>query len=310
MTNYIIRRLVIAFITLMLSVIGVGLLIHIVPGDPVMVMLGKNGGSATPEQIENMRRVLGLDKPVWLQTLNYVKGVLSGDMGQSMFTDQPVGKTLFNVLPATLALAFSAMVVAVGVGLPLGFFAAYKHNTWVDNILMLVAVLGVSIPQFWLGLILLLFFSLTLGWLPVAGDDYRSLILPAITLGVTFSAIVARMTRSSMIEVFSEDFMRTARAKGLTQRQTLWRHVLRNTMIPVVTVMGLQFANLLAGTIVVESVFALPGIGRLILQSISNRDVIVVRDIVTLLVGMVVVINFVIDILYAVIDPRLRAKDV
>ena len=305
MTNYIIRRLVIAFITLMLSVIGVGLLIHIVPGDPVMVMLGKNGGSATPEQIENMRRVLGLDKPVWLQTLNYVKGVLSGDMGQSMFTDQPVGKTLFNVLPATLALAFSAMVVAVGVGLPLGFFAAYKHNTWVDNILMLVAVLGVSIPQFWLGLILLLFFSLTLGWLPVAGDDYRSLILPAITLGVTFSAIVARMTRSSMIEVFSEDFMRTARAKGLTETIVLRRHALKPSLIAVITIVGVVFGYLMGGAVVVENVFSWNGIGRLALEAVLRRDYPMIQGFILIFASVIVIVSILMDLTYAWLDPRI-----
>jgi peptide/nickel transport system permease protein len=305
MTNYIIRRLIIAFITLILSVIGVGLLIHVVPGDPVMVMLGMNGGSATTEQIENMRRVLGLDQPVWIQTLDYVIGVFSGDLGTSIFTNEPVRETLFKVLPNTLALAFSAMLIAIGVGLPIGFFAAYNHNSWIDRLLMVVAVLGVSIPQFWLGLIFLLFFSLTLRWLPVAGEDYRSLILPAFTLGITYAAIVARMTRSVMIDVFSEDFIRTARAKGLPESIVLLRHALKPSLIAVITIIGVVFGYLMGGAVVIENVFAWNGIGRLALEAVLRRDYPMIQGFILIFATVIVLMSILMDLAYAWLDPRI-----
>ncbi len=304
MTNYIIRRLLIALVTLMLSVIGVSLLIHVVPGDPVTMMMGLNS-NATPEQIENMRIALGLDKPVWQQTLVYVKNVLSGNMGRSIFGMEPVAELLFRRLPNTMALAFSAMFIAIAVGLPLGFFAAYKHGTWIDSLLMVCAVLGVSIPQFWLGLILLLFFSLTLGWLPVAGDNYLSLILPAFTLGITYSAIIARMTRSAMVEVFSEDFIRTARAKGLPETLVLRRHAIKPSLIAVVTIIGVVFGYLMGGAVVVENVFSWNGIGRIALESILRRDYPVIQGFILVFATVIVLVSIVIDLTYAWLDPRI-----
>lgn len=304
MTNYIIRRLITALLTLAFSVIGVSLLIHVVPGDPVIMMMGQNS-NATPEQIENMRHALGLDRPVWEQTLRYVERAISGDLGRSIFGREPVAKLLFDRLPNTLALALSAMVVAIGVGLPLGFFAAYRQGTWVDSLLMIAAVLGVSIPQFWLGLILLLFFSLTLEWLPVAGSDYRSLILPALTLGITYAAIIARMTRSAMIEVFSEDFIRTARAKGLPESIVLYRHALKPSLIAVVTIIGVVFGYLMGGAVVVENVFSWNGIGRLALDSMLRRDYPVIQGFILIFATVIVVVSVVIDLTYVWLDPRI-----
>lgn len=304
MTRYIIRRLFVALLTLVASTIAVSLLIHVVPGDPVMMMMAQNA-AATPEQIERVRHALGLDLPVWEQTLLYCKKVLSGDLGRSIFGMEPVSTLIFDRLPNTIVLAVSAMVVAVGVGLPLGFFAAYRRGTWVDSLLMVGAVLGVSIPQFWLGLILLLFFALTLEWLPVAGNDYRSLILPAFTLGITYSAIIARMTRSAMIEVFSEDYIRTARAKGLPEAIVLHRHALKPSLIAVVTIIGVVFGYLMGGAVVVENVFSWNGIGRLALEATLRRDYPVIQGFILVFATVIVLVSVVIDLTYAWLDPRI-----
>ncbi|MBM3516545.1 MAG: ABC transporter permease [Alphaproteobacteria bacterium] len=307
MTNYIIRRFIVAVAILFASIIGVSLLIHVVPGDPVIMMIAQNS-NPSPEQIENMRKALGLDRPVWEQTVIYLGKVLSGDLGRSIFGSQSVAMLLFDRLPNTLALAAAAMVIATGIGLPLGFFAAYRQGTWIDSVLMVGAVLGVSIPQFWLGLILLLFFSLTLEWLPVASGDYRSLLLPAVTLGVTYSAIIARMTRSAMIEVFTEDFIRTARAKGLPEALVLRRHALKPSLIAVVTIIAVVFGYLMGGAVVVENVFAWNGIGRIALESINRRDYPMIQGFILVFATVIVLISILIDLAYAWLDPRITYR--
>ena len=311
--------------------------IRVLPGDPVEVLAGERGVS--PEKRVEILANLGLDKPVWQQYLTYLNDVLHGNLGVSVKTNRPVVEEFFELFPATAELAICAIIFALIIGVPAGIIAALKRGSKIDQGIMGLSLTGYSMPIFWWGLLLIILFSNTLNLTPVSGrlsflfdvdpvtgfmlidtllsnekgsflNALHHLILPTVVLGTIPLAVIARQTRSAMLEVLSEDYVRTARAKGLNRRQTLWRHVLRNAMISVITVMGLQFANLLAGTIVVESVFALPGIGRLILQSIANRDVVVVRDIVTLLVAMVVIINLVVDLLYALIDPRLRSSDV
>ena len=293
-----------ALVTLLASIIAVSLLIHVVPGDPVTMMM-QHSGSATPETIENARRALGLDQPVWQQTLNYLGNILQGDFGRSIFNAKPVTTLLLDRLPNTLALAFTSMLIAVAIGLPLGFYAAYRRGTWVDNVLMVVAVFGVSIPSFWLGLLLLLFFSLTLELLPIASGDYRSLPLPAITLGLTYSAIIARMTRSAMIEVFAEDYIRTARAKGLPESIVLRRHALKPSLIAVVTIVAVVFGYLMGGAVVVENVFSWNGLGRLALDAILQRDYPVIQGFIVIFAIVILIISIVMDLAYAWLDPRI-----
>jgi ABC-type dipeptide/oligopeptide/nickel transport system permease component len=305
--NYVIRRLFVAVVTLFASTIAVSLLIHVVPGDPVMMMMAQNA-AATPEQIEKVRHALGLDLPLWQQTLHYVGNILQGDFGRSIFGSESVARLLFDRLPNTLALAFCSLLIAVVIGLPLGFFSAYRQGTWVDNVLMVGAVLGVSIPSFWLGLILLLFFSLTLELLPVASGDYRSLALPAITLGATYSAIIARMTRSAMIEVFAEDYIRTARAKGLPESIVLRRHALKPSLIAVVTIIAIVFGYLIGGAVVVENVFSWNGLGRLALDAILRRDYPVIQGFILVFATVIVIISIMIDLAYVWLDPRITYK--
>jgi peptide/nickel transport system permease protein len=248
-----------------------------------------------------------------------VQGMLTGELGDSYAYSSPVVEIVLERLAVTVPLAFLAMALTTVLALSVGIYAAARHNRLGDVGLMAVTQVGIAIPNFWFAILLILLFSVKLQWFSAGGfpgwsedplGSLQSLLLPALSLAVVQAAILARITRSAVLEVMREDFVRTARAKGLSQRATLWGHVLRNAMIPVITVMGLQAAELLAGTIVVENVFYLPGLGRLIFQSISNRDLIVVRNCVMLLATMVVVVNFIVDVLYAVIDPRVKASDI
>src|SRR5882672_3793593 len=271
MTRFLLRRVLSAGATLIVSSFAVCMLIHLIPGDPVVMMMAQNS-SPTPEQIARMRHALGLDLPLWLQYFHYMGHVLRGDLGRSIFGSEPVAALLLERLPNTFALATTGLLIAIGIGMPLGFLAAWRKGSWADSLLMMTAVCGVSIPSFWLGLMLLLLFSLELGWLPVAGSDWQSMILPAITLGLTYMAIIARMTRSSTVEVLSEDYIRTARAKGLPDRVVLYRHVLKPALINLITIIAVVFGYLMGGAIVVENVFSWNGLGRLALQAINYRD--------------------------------------
>ncbi|MBL43091.1 MAG: ABC transporter permease [Rhodospirillaceae bacterium] len=308
------------FFTFIVTLLGASLLtflsLEILPGDPARVILGID---APQSAVDALRLQLGLDRPMVDRYFDWLAHLLTGRFGVSYTYNVPVMDLIKHRIGITFPLAILSMLLSVLVALILGIYAASRHNKIGDVSVMGLSQLGISIPNFWLALLLILFFAVNLGWFSSGGfvgwdkgfiKSIQSLILPAISLATVQGAILARFTRSAVLETMREDYVRTARAKGLTRRGTLWKHVLRNAMIPVITIMGLQFANLLAGTIIVEEVFAIPGLGRLILQAISNRDITVVRDVVILLAALVVFINFVVDVLYAVIDPRLKPQDV
>ena len=286
--------------------------LDVLPGNAAELKLGVD---ATPEAIAALRHQLGLDRPAIERYGAWLAGAAHGDLGRSVSYDVPVGALILERLQVTLPLAVMAMVLTTVLALALGIYAASRHNRPGDVGVMALSQLGIALPNFWFGILLILLFSVKLHWFSAGGfpgwDEgvwpaVRALVLPAAALAAVQAAILARITRSAVLDVLREDFVRTARAKGLSPRQTLWRHVLRNAFVPVLTVMGLQFANLVAGTVVIENVFSLPGLGRLVFQAIANRDLLVVRNVVMLLAATVIVINFVVDVLYAVIDPRLK----
>ena len=308
------------FATLIATLAGasvvVFLVLDILPGNAAQILMGPD---ASPEAVAALASKLGLDQPAWRRYGLWISGLLRGDMGLSYAYSTPVSELVLERLALTVPLALMAMALTTVLALAAGVYAAAHHNKVGDVGVMGLAQLGIAIPNFWFAILLILLFSVHLQWFSAGGFDgwseglgqgLKSLLLPAIALAVVQAAILARITRSAVLEVLREDFVRTARAKGLSQRAALWRHVLRNAMVPVITVMGMQFAELLAGTIVVENVFFLPGLGRLIFQSIANRDLIVVRNCVMLLAAMVVIVNFVVDLLYAIIDPRIQASDI
>ena len=316
MSLFLVKRLLTLVATLIVTSIVVFLVLEVLPGDAAQMMMGAD---ASPEAVKALAEKLGLDRPPLERYFSWIKGLLTWDLGDSYAYQSPVVPLIVERLALTVPLALIAMILTAVMALLVGVYAASRHNKLADVSLMGLSQIGIAIPNFWFAILLILLFAVNLRWLSAGGfpgwaegfwPALKSLLLPAISLAVVQAAILARITRSAVLDVLREDFVRTAMAKGLTRRAALWRHVLRNAMIPVVTVMGLQLANLLAGTIVVENVFYLPGLGRLIFQSISNRDLIVVRNCVMLLAVMVVVINFIVDLLYAVIDPRLKAADV
>ena len=307
MTRFILRRLGTALITLLISSVLVCMLIHLIPGDPVAMMMAQNS-SPSPEQLAAMRHVLGLDLPLWEQYFHYMGRLLQGDLGRSIFGSEPVLDLLLSRLPNTFALAFAGLAIAVGLGTPLGFLAAMHRGSWADALLMSFAVAGVSLPNFWLGLMLVLLFSTTLNWLPVAGEDWNSMILPAVTLGVTYMAIIARMTRSAVTEVLGEDFIRTARAKGLPERLVMGRHALRPALISVVTIVGVVFGYLMGGAVVVENVFSWNGLGRLAIQAINYRDYPLIQGFILLFATVIVLVSVVLDLAYAWLDPRISVR--
>jgi peptide/nickel transport system permease protein/oligopeptide transport system permease protein len=304
MSRYVVQRITAAIFTIWIATVAVTLLVHAVPGDPVRIMYAKF--QATPEQIEAIRTNLGLDQPIYIQYGMYMARLFQGDLGRSIVGDQPVLDILLTRFPPTLMLAATSLVIAMALGLSLGFLAAYRRGTLVDVGAMVVAVLGVSIPHFWLGLMLLFFFALKLGWLPVAGSDLRSLVLPALTLGIANAAVLARLTRSAMIDILDQDFVRTAWAKGLPKSIVLYRHALRAGLVPIVSMMGLQFAYMMGGAIVVENVFAWNGVGRLAIEAVFARDYPLIQGFILFFATVVVVVSVVIDLLYALLDPRIR----
>lgn len=304
MSQYILKRILSGLFTIWVTTIAVTLLIHVVPGDPVQIMFAQSQ-STTPEQLEQIRHQLGLDRPIYEQYVMYMGRILRGDFGTTIRGNQPVLELLLVRLPNTLVLALSSMCITIVVGVTAGFFAAYKKDTWIDTGLMTGAILGISIPSFWLGLMLMYVFSLRLGWLPVSGTDFKNLILPAVTLGLANAAAISRLTRSSMLDVFSQDYIRTARAKGLAESLVLSRHALRTGMIHVVNMLGLQFTYMMGGAIVVENVFAWNGIGRLAIQSIFQRDYPTIQGFILIFATVVVTVSMVLDVLYVWIDPRI-----
>ncbi len=304
MGGFLLSRLAGALVVMLGVVCLVFLLLHLIPGDPVEMMLGE---SARPADREALRSALGLDRPLPLQLAQYLGGLLQLDLGVSLHSRQPIADILAERLPATLELAVAALLFAVFMALPLGMLAAlHKDRGW-DLGAMGFSLLGVSIPNFWLGPMLILVFSLWLGWTPVSGrDGLPSLILPAVTLGTALAAVLARMIRSSLLEVLGEDYIRTARAKGLADTTVVWRHALRNAWLPIITLLGLQLGALLGGAVVTETVFAWPGIGSLLVESIQKRDYPVVQGCVLFISLTYVVVNTLTDLVYGWIDPRIR----
>jgi len=298
-------RIAMGALTIWITTILVTLLIHAVPGDPVQIMYAQSQGT-TPEQIEEVRRSLGLDRSIPVQYVMYMERLLQGDLGATIRGGQPVLEVIMQRLPNTLLLACTAMFIAILIGVPIGFLAAYREGTLTDITLMIFAIAGISMPHFWLGLMLLFFFALELGWLPVSGNGWLNLILPALTLGLSNAAIFARLTRSSMIDVMSQDYVQTAFAKGLPKALVLRRHVLRSGLLPVVTMMGLQFAFMMGGAIVVENIFSWNGVGRMAVEAIFQRDYPIIQGFILTFSVVVVVVAIAIDALYAVLDPRIR----
>ena len=314
MALFLLKRLATLIATLIGASLVVFMVLEILPGDAAQMMMGPD---ASPDAVRALATKLGLDRPAPERYLDWVAGLLTGRLGDSFAYSTPVADLILERLSVTVPLALLAMALTCLVALCAGVYAAMRHNRLGDVGLMGLTQVGIAIPNFWFAILLILLFSVQLQWFSAGGFEgwdegfwrgLQALTLPAVSLSVVLSAILTRITRSAVLEVLGEDFVRTARAKGLSRRATVWKHVLRNAMIPVVTFMGLQFAELLAGTIVVENVFYLPGLGRLIFQAISNRDLIVVRNCVMLLAAMVVMVNFVVDVLYAVIDPRVKAS--
>jgi len=304
MLVFIIRRLL-QMIPVLLGVIFVVFFImHLVPGDPAMILAGEG---APPERIAEIRHQLGLDRPMALQYVDYVKKVAQGNLGESLVTKRPVIQEIKARLPITIELATASISVAVVVGLAAGIIAAVRQNSWVDMAVMAVALLGVSLPSFWVGLMLMYYFSVKIQIFPVAGwGTARHIVLPAITLGLAGAAIVARMTRASMLEVIRQDYIRTARAKGVKEKAVIYKHALKNAMIPVITVVGLQFGALLGGTVLTESVFAINGVGRLIIDAIRSRDLPMVQGTVLVVSLIFILVNMTVDLLYRYFNKRIE----
>ncbi len=305
MTRYIVRRLL-QTVLVVLGVTFISFNLMFLSGDPAVLMAGEDW---TQQQLQEFRHTMGFDRPVLVQYLDFLQGAVHGDFGVSLRQKQPTFNLVMDRMPATLELAATAMLIAVILGLPIGIFAATKRKTAWDGLVMLFALIGQSMPVFWLGLLLVMVFGVNLRWLPIAGTGTPAhLILPALTLGLFSVAYNARMVRSSMLEVLAQDYIRTARAKGLHQRMILWRHALKNALIPVVTVMGMQFGALLSGAVITESIFAWPGVGRLTLQAIYGKDLPLVQASVTITASMFVLINLGVDLMYTFLDPRIRLQ--
>ena len=315
MSYFLLKRLITMALTLMVASMVIFVVLEILPGDPASYMLGLD---AREDTLAALRAQLGLDKPAIMRYFNWIGGLLSGDLGISYTYDVPVSELILERMVVSVPLALFAMILSTLIAIPLGMIAASRHNKPHDLIIMSLSQLSIAIPNFWFAILLTIVFAVVLRWLPAGGfpgwdaglmPALIALVMPTIALALPQSAVLARVTRSALLEVLQEDYMRTARAKGLSRSAALRRHALRNAMIPVVTILGLQFSFLLAGTIIIENVFYLPGIGRLIFQAISQRDLIVVKDLVVLLSAAVIIINFTVDVLYAMIDPRLKGFD-
>ena len=312
MTFYLLRRVAILLATLLAASIVVFVVLQVLPGDPAALILGTG---AREDTLAALRHQLGLDAPMWLRYARWLGGLLSGDFGTSFTYHVPVAELVRQRVLVSLPLALFAILLSTAIAIPVGVAAAARRGGAADAGLMGVAQIGVALPNFWLGLLLILLFAVRLPWLPASGfpgwdaglwAGFRALILPALALALPQAAILARVTRAAVIDTLGDDFVRTARAKGLSRRAALWRHAVPNALIPVVTLIGLQFSFLLAGTVIIENVFTLPGLGRLVFQAIAQRDLIVVQDLVVLLAGSVIVVNFLVDLAAAWIDPRLR----
>jgi ABC-type dipeptide/oligopeptide/nickel transport system permease component len=305
MTQYIIRRflqmipITLGILTLIFS------LIHLIPGDPAVQIAGEN---ARPEDLQNVRHSLGLDVPLWQQYVHYLVRLAHGDLGTSFRTGTSVSHEILQRYPATIQLAVAAMLIAIVIALPLGIVSAIYRNSWIDNVARFFALIGVSMPSFFFGPLLILLFALKLNWLPVSGreEGWRSIILPAVTMGMALAAILTRMIRVSLAEELNQLYVTTAIAKGVTRRKAIFLHALKNALIPVITVLALQFGSLLTGAIITEQIFAWPGLGRLLITSITTRDYPQVQASILIIAITYILINFASDLLYGVVDPRIK----
>lgn len=305
MTQYIIRRTVqmipitLGILTLVFS------LIHMIPGDPAVQIAGEN---ARPEDIQQVRKQLGLDQPLWSQYVHYITRLAHGDFGTSFRTGTSVSKEIFARYPATIELALGAMLIALVVAFPLGMISAIYRNSWIDNVARFFALLGVSMPSFFFGPLLIIAFAIKLNWFPVSGRDegLKSLVLPALTMGLALSAILTRMIRVSLAEELNQQYVTTAVAKGVSRRNAIFRHALKNALIPVITVLALQFGSLLTGAIITEQIFSWPGLGRLLITSITTRDYPQVQASILVIAVTYILVNFASDLLYGVVDPRIK----
>jgi len=312
MGRYIIVRLIGLLPVLILVALLTFMLIYFTPGDPASVMLGTE---ATPERVADLRAQLGLDKPFLEQFKDWTIRVLHGDLGKSYFLNRPVSVSILERLPATFTLAITSLILAIIIGVPLGIMAAVKQGSILDGIIMTFAITGISIPRFWLGLLMIILFSVILRWLPSGGyvplsenflQGLRRLIMPAMSLGFAQAALIARMTRSSMLEVIRQDYITTARAKGLKEYTVITKHVFMNITTNLITIVGLSFGVLLGGAVIVETVFVYPGVGRLVVQAVQNRDYPLIQGILLIIASSYVIVNLLTDLLYPIFDPRMR----
>lgn len=304
MLSYTVRRVLLGLIALLGASLIIFSMVHLTPGDPVRTMLKFHASS---ERVATLRQELGLDQPLPKQYLDFLWGAIRGNFGKSLSTRRPVISEIAERIIPTLKLAFTGMGIAITIGITAGVLAAAFKDTIVDELVMVIAVAGVSIPSFWLGLMLIQVFVVNLNWLPLTeGTGFRSLILPAISLGLLASAVIARLTRSNMVEVLTTDYVRTARAKGVKDSFVLFKHALRNALIPVITIIGIQIGVLLGGTVVIEKVFAWPGLGRLLINAIYSRDYPLIQAIVLYLAAGFISLNLLVDLIYAFLDPRIR----
>jgi peptide/nickel transport system permease protein len=312
MAGYLFKRLIILLATLILVSMVIFAVLMVIPGDPAQIILGVH---ATPETLQTLRHQLGLDRPVMVQYLSYMKNLAKGDLGRSITYDVPIRSLIITRLQVTLPLAVLSMILAIFLSIPLGIYSALHRNRSGDYGIVVFSQIGLAVPAFWAGILLILLFAVNLHWFPAGGFQpwladpmkaFHSLLLPALSLGFVRAAVLTRMTRSSMLDVLGEDYIRTARSKGLPKRRVIYRHAFRNAIIPVITVIGLQAGDLLAGAIIIENVFYLPGVGRLVFEAIGQRDLPVVQGVVLFIAATIVVMNFVIDVAYRYADPRIR----
>jgi peptide/nickel transport system permease protein len=312
LTQYFIRRILLIIPLLLAVTLFTIVLIRLAPGDPISAQYGADPENMDAAQLERIREQLGLNDPIHIQYWRFLQNLARGDLGRSISTKRPVGPDIVQRFPATIQLAAASMLVVIIIAIPLGVISAQRRGSWLDNLAMGASLFGVSMPNFWVGIMLILLFALWLDWLPSGGrgdepvEMLKSLILPAITLGTSMAGLVTRLTRSSMLEVLNQDYIRTATSKGLKQRTVLLRHGLRNALIPVVTMLGVQFASLLSGAVIVETIFSWPGMGRFAVNAIWRRDYPVIMGTVLVFATIFIFVNLVVDFLYVFLDPRIR----
>jgi peptide/nickel transport system permease protein len=312
MGAYLLKKIFILLGTLLLVSAVIFAVLMVIPSDPAQIVLGIH---ATPETLQALRHKMGLDQPVIVQYLTYLKNMITGDLGRSITYDVSISSLIFSRLQVTVPLAILSMTFAILLSIPIGIYSALHRNRMGDYGIMVFSQIGLAVPAFWAGILLILLFAVTLHWFPAGGFQswltdparaLKSLLLPALSLGFVRAAVLTRMTRSSMLEVLGEDYIRTARSKGLSKRRVVYKHAFRNAIIPVITIVGLQAADLLAGAIIIENVFHLPGVGRLVFEAIGQRDLPVIQGVVLFIAALIVVINFLIDLAYRYLDPRIR----